>query len=60
MGRRRSRTLTEVELQFMQVIWDVEEASAEEVRDAYESPLDFLAVRWAGKLATAWGKLKGG
>ena len=34
MGRRRSRTLTEVELQFMQVIWDAEDASAEEVRDA--------------------------
>ena len=34
MGRRKSRTLTEVELQFMQVIWAVAEASAEDVRAA--------------------------
>jgi len=37
LARRKSRTLTEVELQFMQVIWSAdEEVSTEDVRAALE------------------------
>ena len=31
MGRRKSRTLTEVELEFMQVVWELGEATTEDV-----------------------------
>ncbi len=31
MSRRKSRTLTEVELEFMQVVWDLGEATTEDV-----------------------------
>ena len=31
MGRRKSRTLTEVELEFMQVIWELGEVTTEDV-----------------------------
>ena len=34
MGRRKSRTLTEVELEFMQVVWPRGEVSTEDVREA--------------------------
>ena len=36
MGRRKSRTLTEVELEFMQVIWDLGEATTEDVLTALQ------------------------
>ena len=34
MARRRSRTLTEVELEFMQVVWNRDEVTTEDVREA--------------------------
>ncbi len=33
MARRKSNTLTEVELEFMQIIWEREEASTADIRD---------------------------
>jgi BlaI family penicillinase repressor len=43
MGRRKSRTLTEVELEFMQVIWELGEATTEDV---------LLALRRQGRELT--------
>jgi BlaI family transcriptional regulator, penicillinase repressor len=34
VGRRKSRTLTEVELEFMQIVWPEEEVSTEDVQKA--------------------------
>lgn len=36
MGRRKSRTLTEVELEFMRVLWDEGEATPQDVRRSLE------------------------
>ncbi len=36
MPRRKSRTLTEVELEFMQVVWDLGEATTEDVLRALQ------------------------
>ena len=34
MARRKSRTLTDVELEFMQIIWQQDEISTEEIQQA--------------------------
>ncbi len=48
MARRKSRTLTEVELEFMQVIWDREDTSTEDLQNALAArgrPLSDGAIR---------------
>ncbi|MCG3198303.1 MAG: hypothetical protein GHCLOJNM_02801 [bacterium] len=48
MARRPSKTLTELELEIMKIVWDREEATVEEIRDAlahHGKPLALPSVR---------------
>ena len=48
MARRRSRTLTELELEIMQVLWNRDEVSVDDVRNALERegrPLALPSIR---------------
>ena len=48
MARRKTRTLTELELEIMQLVWDVEEASVDDIEAALkqsERPLSQQSIR---------------
>jgi predicted transcriptional regulator len=48
MARRKTRTLTELELEIMQVVWKQEEVTVRELRDAFEKagkPLASPSIR---------------